>query len=640
MGMDRRLSAILAADMVGFSRLMEADEVGTLRRQKVHRAELIDPSLEEYHGRIVKEMGDGVLVEFPSVVEAVQCAVIIQRGMSDRETNISDDRRIQYRIGINLGDIIIDDNDIFGDGVNIAARLEQMAEPGCICISGTAYDHLKSKVEVGYEALGEVQVKNIQQSVRAYKVLTDPNQVGIVLEDEQSRLTISYRLVAISAALMVAVITAGGWWWLHQPDSNSNAVVNVTKNESNINPIRLTINALQIHERPSIAVLPFDNFSTDPQQEFFSDGITEDLITDLSQVSGLFVIARNTVFTYKGEPQEIQRIGKKLGVKYILEGSVRKSGDNLRINVQLIDVQTGGHIWAQRFDRKLADVFELQDEVVQKIVAALAVTLSPVEKERLERVNKVHPEAYIAFLRGQELMRRGSKETHIEAVQFFEKSIEIDPNFARVYANLAFTHSTNADYLWSDDPAKSTMLAFKFAQQALILDSSVPQTYFALTLVYRLMGRLDDGILAARKAISLDPNYADAYAILAVNLNYDGQYTRALDSIDYAMRLNPEAPFDYRWIKGDTHYLLGQLEEAAGWLEGVRDSNPAFSNVYQLLIATYVELERIDDAEWAANELLTLVPNFSLSQEEERVGYKDKEVKRRYIESLRRAGIE
>lgn len=638
--MERRLSVILAADMVGFSRLMEADEVGTLQRQKVHRAELIDPSLEEYHGRIVKEMGDGVLVEFPSVVEAVQCAVIIQRGMSDREANISDDRRIQYRIGINLGDIIIEDDDIFGDGVNIAARLEQIAEPGGICISGTAYDHLKSKVEVGYEGLGKVQVKNIQQPVRAYKVLTDPDQVGIVKEHKQKRLTFSYRPVAIATALMIAIFAGSWWWWMHQTDGNSNASVDATDVESDRTPTRLTTDTLQIHERSSIAVLPFDNLSHDSQQEFFSDGITEDLITDLSQVSGLFVIARNTVFTYKGEAQDIQKIGTKLGVKYVLEGSVRKSGNNLRINAQLIDVQTGGHIWAQRFDRKLADVFELQDEVVHKIVSAMAVTLRPVEKERLERVRKVHPEAYMTFLRAQEIMRRGSKETNIEAVRVFEKSIAIDPNFTRSYANLAFIHSTDANFLWSDDPAKSLSLAFDLAQQALRLDSSVPQTYFALIGIYRGMGRLDDSMSAARKAIALDPNYADAYANLAISLNYDGQYSKALESIDYAMRLNPGAPFDYHWIKGLTHYLLRQPEEAVGWLESVRDSNPAFSNAYNFLIATYVELGQIDDAEWAASELLTLVPNFSLSREEERLDYKDKEAKRRYIESLRKAGIE
>jgi len=623
--MERRLSAIFAADMVGYSRLMEADEVGTLQRQKAHRAELINSAFEEFHGRIVKEMGDGVLVEFSSVVEAVQCAVAIQREMTVREADVSDERRIQYRIGINLGDIVIEDDDIFGDGVNISARLEQLAEPGGICISGTTYDQLKSKIEVGYESLGEVQVKNIRQAVRAYKVLIDSDQAGRTVEQKQPRVIVTSRVAAIVTMLVVAMIGMSGWWWVQRPG---------------IEPVDPSKLALNLPDKPSIAVLPFDNLSNDPEQEFFSDGITEDLITDLSQVSGLFVIARNTVFTFKGQAQDIHKIGNKLGVKYVLEGSVRRSGDNLRINAQLIDVQTGGHVWAQRFDRKLADVFELQDEVVQKIVAAMAITLEPVEKERLERVKKAHPEAYIAFLRGLELMRQISQDTRIEAGEYFEKSIEIDPKFTRAYASLAFLLVANVNLHYVDEPAKTIKLALKYAQQALKLDNTVPQIYFALANINHNMNRREDGISAARKAIALDPNYADAYAILAIVLNSDGQYNEALQSIDNAMRLNPETPVSYRWIKGQTHYLLGQLGKAVFWLEDARDSNPEFSNVYEVLIATYAELGKIEEAEWAVSELLTLVPNFSLSQERKRALYRDKKVRRRYLESLRKAGIE
>jgi adenylate cyclase len=425
--------------------------------------------------------------------------------------------------------------------------------------------------------------------------------------------------------VVIAIIGIGVGWWAQRLDIEP------------VDPAKL---AFKLPDKPSIAVLPFDNLSNDPEQEFFSDGITEDLITDLSRVSGLFVIARNTVFTYKGQAQDIQKIGNKLGVKYVLEGSVRRSGENLRINAQLIDVQTGGHVWAQRFDRKLADVFELQDDVVQKIVAALAITLKPVEKERLERVRKAHPEAYIAFLRGLELMRQYSQDTNIEARQYFEKSIAIDPKFTRAYASLAFLHVANVNTHFVDDPAKTTNLALKYAQQALKLDDAVPQIYFALTSIYQNMNRLEDGISAARKAIALDPNYADAYANLALVLNFDGQYSKALQSIDYAMRLNPETPISYRWIKGHTYYLLRQLGKAVFWLEGARDRNPETPIVYQMLIATYVELGRIEDAEWAVEELLTLVPNFSLSQEGERTNYRDKEVRRRYFESLRKAGIE
>ena len=622
--MERRLSAIFVADMVGYSRLIEVDEMGTLARQKVHRRELIDPAFKKFRGRIVKEMGDGILVEFSSVVEAVKCAVAIQCEMAVREADIAEERQIKYRVGVNLGDVVIDDDDLFGDGVNIAARLEQAAEPGGICISGTVYDQLKSNVDVGYEALGELKVKNIQNPVRAFKVLTDPNYAGKIIEKKRSGAISRTQLGVMAVALLVLAIGGVGWWWsLH----------------SYFEPAEPNKYTSEHSSKPSIAVLPFDNLNRDPQQEFFSDGITEDLISDLSQVSGLFVIARNTVFTYKGKAQNIQEIGGKLGVNYILEGSVRKSNDSLRINAQLIDVQTGGHVWAQKFDRRLAGVFELQDEVVRKIVTALAINLNPVEKERLERVRKVHPDAYIAFLRGLELMRRFTRETNIEAAEFFEKSISIDPKFARAYASLAFLHAASVDAFQSDDPAKSIRLAFKYAQQALKLDDSVPQVHFALISVYRNMNRLDDAISAAKKAIALDPNYADAYANHAISLNFHGQYDEANRSIDHAMRLNPETSFSYRWIKGHTQYLLGQPEKAVVWLEGVRDSNPEFSNVYKLLIATYVELGQFDDAEWAAIELMTLVPHFSLSEEREIAIYRDEKVRQRYFESLRKAGI-
>jgi adenylate cyclase len=291
--MERRLSAIFAADMVGYSRLMEADEVGTLNRQKAHRAELFDPALKDFHGRIVKEMGDGVLVEFPSVVEAVQCAVIIQQGMADREAEVPDDLCIQYRIGINLGDIIIDEDDIFGDGVNVAARLEQLAEPGGVCISGTAYDHLKSKVEVGYESLGDVQVKNIKQAVRAYKILTDPDQVGETIGDKRIKFAITRRFAAIAAVLLIAIIGSGAWWWSIQPD---------------IEPADPQKYVHDLPNKPSIAIMPFANLSGEKQQEYFADGFTEDLITNVAQSRELFVIARNSTFTYKGRAVKIQQV--------------------------------------------------------------------------------------------------------------------------------------------------------------------------------------------------------------------------------------------------------------------------------------------------------------------------------------------
>ncbi len=623
--MERRLSAILAADMVGFSRLMEADEVGTLQRQKVHRTELIDPSFEEFHGRIVKEMGDGLLVEFPSVVEAVQCAVIIQREMTIREAEVSDDRRIQYRIGINLGDIIIEDDDIFGDGVNVAARLEQIAEPGGVCISGTAFDQLKSKVEVGYESLGDVQVKNIQQAVRAYKVLTDPDQVGILIVKEQKSLAISYRLVAIAAALLIAIIVGGRWWWSQQPD---------------LEPADPTKFVLKLPERPSIAVLPFTNMSNDKDQDYFSDGMTEDLITDLSQISGLFVIARNSVDTYRGKAVKIQQVGRELGVAYVLEGSVRKVGDRVRINAQLIDAETGGHLWANRYDRKLSDVFALQDEVIGKIIEALTITLKPDEKARLNLSTQVHPEAYDTVLRGLEKLRRFTKETNLEARVFFEQAIALDPSFARAHADLALTYLVETEQHWSNDPDNSIQTALTIAEHALSLNDTVAQVYFVLANIYGHLKRQDDAIEASRKSIALHPNYADGYTILAISLNYAGKPAEGLTAIRQAMKLNPSKPFFYVWTEGQSRYLLGDYEEAAQLFEQVKTSNPEFSLAHKMLAATYIELDRTDDAEWAADELLITAPDFTIATEEARTPFKNKAVKSRYIENLRKAGIE
>jgi len=622
--MKRRLSAIFAADMVGYSRLMEADEVGTIQRQKVHRAELINPKFEEFHGRIVKEMGDGILTEFPSVVEAVQCAVAVQREMSDREADVSEDRRIVYRIGINLGDIVIQGDDIFGDGVNVAARLEQLAEPGGICISGTAYDHLKSKVEVGYESLGDVRVKNIKQAVRAYRVLTDPDHVGETIGEKRLKFAISHRIAAIAAVLLIAIVAIGTWWQLQQPDTEPVDALNMD---------------IGLPDKPTIAVLPFSNLSGEEDQEYFSDGMTEDLITDLSQISGLFVIARNSVFTYKDKAVNVQQVGSELGVKYVLEGSVRKIGDRVRINAQLIDTQTGGHLWASRYDRKLKDIFALQDEVITKIIEALTITLKPDEKERLSVSVQVVPEAYDVLLRGLEKLRRFSKETNLEAREYFEQAIGIDPTLARAHADLALTYLIETEQNWSSDSGHSIETALIIAEHALSLDESIAQVHFVLANIYYNLRRLDDAVAAAKYSIGLDPNYADGYTVLAIILNYYGKPNEGLASIKNAMNLSPSKPFFYVWVEGQSQYLLGDYERAALLFEQVAESNPEFSVAHKMLAATYIELGRIEDAEWAAIELLTIAPNFTLADENARIPYKERRVRERYIESLRKAGI-
>ncbi len=635
--MERHLRAIFAADMVGYSRLMEADEVGTIARQKIHRQELIDPTIEKYHGRIVKTTGDGMLVEFSSVVDAVQCGVTVQQAMVDREAEIPEDRRIHYRVGINLGDVIFEDDDIFGDGVNIAARLEQMAEPGGIYISGTTYDQLKANVDVGYESLGEIQVKNIEHPVRVYRILFNPDQAGTVIEKPRKSGGTQVGVAAAAGAALVALAGVLAWVWLGATPPEQMRTADGTGLDGQ-RPHQALVAGIPA-DRPSIAVLPFNNMSNDPEQDYFSDGMTEDLITDLSQVSGLFVIARNTVFTYKGRAINIRDVGAELGVRYVLEGSVRRAGDDLRINAQLIDAETGGHLWAQRYNRKLTDVFALQDEVVQKIVSALAITLNPVEEKRLSRTAQVNPEAYDILLRGLERLRRFSNETNVEAREYFQRAIALDPKFTRAYSALAFSHAVDIIMNWTDDLETSSAEALQLAKQALRLDPSVHQTYFALSATYRHTHRLDEAITAARQSIALDPNYADGYGELAANLNYAGKPDEALAAIGEATRLNPSRPFFYVWMEGFSHYLLGHLDKAAELFEQVKRSNPHFPLAHKMLAATYSEMGRIDDAEWAAEELMVLVPQFTLAQERERIPFKDDAVRERFLKALQKAGI-
>ncbi len=377
---ERRLAAILSADVVGYSRLMEEDEDGTLSVLQAHRAELIDPTIAAHRGRIVKLMGDGALVEFASVVDAVECAVAVQRGMAQRNANVPEDKRIDFRIGINLGDIIIEGTDIYGDGVNVAARLQELAAPGGIALSATAHEHAMAKVDVGFRDGGEHELKNITKPVRIYHWSDDASPQADMADTESS---------------------------------------------------------LPLPDKPSIAVLPFDNMSGDPEQEFFADGLTEDIITELSRFRSLFVIARTSSFAFKGQSVNVGEIGRKLGVQYVVEGSIRKAGDQVRITAQLVEAETGNHIWAERYDRELADIFAVQDEVVQAIVGTLVGRLAKAGAERALRKSGENLTAYDLVLRGKHYLERGSKDDVLEARAIFEQALELDPNHARAYIGLA-----------------------------------------------------------------------------------------------------------------------------------------------------------------------------------------------------------
>ena len=617
---ERRLAAILAADVVGYSRLMGADEEGTHARLKAHRRDLIDPAITAHRGHIIKLTGDGALVEFGSVVDAVGCALWIQRGMTLRNSEVPEEHRIQFRIGINLGDVIVEPDDIYGDGVNVAARLEALAEPGGICISRLVQESVRGKLDVTFDDLGEQPLKNIAEPVRVYRVRIDPGAVGPAIRPAKPNGP--GRLLVVSAGLVLLIALGGAGWHLYlEPLLQERAFAQQT--------------ALPLPDKPSIAVLPFSNMSDDPAQAYFSDGITEDLITDLSRISGLFVIARNSVFTYKDKAVNVEDVARELGVRYVLEGSVRKAGNQVRINAQLIDGSTGFHLWAERFDRELADVFALQDEVAQRIVAALEIELSDVERATLAQRYTDNLEAYDLFLRGWERYWRSTEQSRLEARALFERAIELDPKFARAYANLALTYTGSSGGMGGT----SLDRAYELARTAIALDDSLPEVHWVMADVQLFRRQYAQALASVEKCIELDPNYADAHAERALVLMYAGKPNEALDELDRAMRLNPHYPFVYLNPLGQSHFALRRYQEAIdAFREGLR-RNPTAQTQRMFLAASYAQAGRLDDARWEVAELLTLDPDFSLVQVPEVAPFEHPEPLDRLLDGLRKAGL-
>jgi adenylate cyclase len=574
----RRLAAILAADMVGYSRLMEADETGTITRQKAHRAELIDPEIATHGGRIVKTTGDGVLVEFPSVVDATDCAVAIQRAMAEREVEVSENRRIQYRIGINLGDIVIDGDDIFGDGVNIAARLEGLAEPGGVCISDMVHQSVAGKLDLAFEDLGEQQVKNITKPVRAYRVTIDQTP-------------------AVSSAVPPGL-----------PD------------------------------KPSIAVLPFDNLSDDPQQEYFSDGMAEDLITDISSISGLFVIARNSSFAFKGQAIDVIEVAAKLGVKHILEGSVRKMGTKLRVNAQLIDAASGGHIWAQRYDGDMEDIFEFQDNIREQIVAALRVSLTLTDKAFAERKPTNSFEAYDLFLKGRSNFYHFTPEHLLEAIKCLEEAIEIDPNFGDAYGFLSFCHWYGWIDMWPgfDDTLDR---AHELAERGVALDGTSAIALTRLGWVQTWMRRYDQAVTNSEKAIALAPNNAEVYANYGDVLNYWGNPERGLEMVEKAFSLDTFHPPNWEMYAGISHLLMRHYDKAVARFSRSIEQSPIYVHSHECLAWAYVELDRLDDARDSIKTVLEIKPNFTVQEAARIMPYRRDEDRNRALDALRKAGL-
>jgi adenylate cyclase len=578
----RRLAAIMAADVVGYSRLIEADEEGTRASLRGLRRELIDPRIAADRGRIVKTMGDGLLVEFPSAVDAVRNALSIQGAIRRRNSDIPKDIKIELRVGVNVGDVIIEGDDIHGDGVNVAARLEGLCEPGEIFVSGTVYDQADGKLEASFEDLGEQTVKNIAKPVRVYRASDRPKvDTGPELQ-----------LVA-------------------EP---------------------------QVSHKPSIAVLPFDNLSDDPQQEYFSDGMAEDLITDISKISGLSVTARNSSFAFKGQTTDVKEIAKQLGVKHVVEGSVRKMGDRLRINAQLIDGTDGRHVWAERYDGNLAEIFDFQDDIREQIVSALQVNLTPTDMAFTDRKSTENVEAYDLFLKGRANFYSATHEHTLEAIKCLEKALEIDPNFVDAYGYLSFCQFYGWFHMWPefDDTLDR---AYELAETGVALDSTSALAVMRLGFIQMFLRRYEPAVANMEKAIALGPNNAEVYAMVSQLFNYWGNPDRAMELMEKALRLETFAPPIWEFYAGTPHLLLGQYDEAVIRFNRTAERAPKFSPVHFSLAWAYVELGRLEDAHDAIKAALRINSHYTLKQVDRLYPYRIDEVRYRFLDSLRKAGL-
>jgi adenylate cyclase len=608
--MERRLAAILATDVVGYSRLMGADEAGTLNALKTHRKELLDPKAAQYGGRTIKLMGDGTLMEFPSVVDAVAFAVEVQCALGERAAGVPEDRRIVYRIGINIGDVIVEGDDIYGDGVNVAARLEGLAEPGGICLAGNVFEQVKEKLDLTFEHLGAREVKNIVEPVTIYRVALDEKAAALVTPVVRAEARPARRPWPIAAALAVVLLLATGgalWWqpWKAEVAPVAEVPATVSPATPAATPTAAPTAAPQT-AKPSLAVLPFANFSDDSAQEYFADGMTEDLITDLSKISNLTVISRTSTSGYKGRKINIREVGEALGVNYVIEGSVRKVGDQVRINAQLIDATTGGNLWAERYDGNLNDIFALQDKVLGKIVGSLALTLSEKERRRLAYRGTDSVVAHDLYLKGLFEESKFAREANAEAVRLYEQVLSIDPNYALPYTRMSNILQLNADNGWSDDVQADLTKAVELAEKAAALDPQNPYIHWSLgRAVTRFMTpeALKRGIESLQRAIELDPNYADAYAWLSILYVAEGRAGDGLRSVETAMRLNPTYPFWYLFMRGITRYVVEDYQPAIADFEAAATRSPTALFVRSWLAASYAQAGQIEDAEWQFEEM-------------------------------------
>jgi len=582
----RKLAAILAADIAGYSRLMGADEAGTLARLKEYRRELIEPKNKQYRGRVVKTTGDGILIEFPSVVDAVSSAIEVQRGMRERNADIPPEKRIEFRIGINLGDVIIEGRDLYGDGVNIAARLEGLAEPGGICISETVLNHARGKIAFDVEDLGEQHLKNIARSVRVFRIVVDRTRRETIL--------------------------------------------------------RARAPALALPDKPSIAVLPFQNMSGDPEQEYFTDGMVEEIITALARMRWLFVIARNSSFTYKGRMVDVKQVGRELGVRYVLEGSVRKAANRLRITGQLIDASTGMHLWADRFDGGLEDIFELQDQVTSSVIGAIAPKLEQAEIERAKQKPTESLDAYDYYLRGMAAVYRWTRESVGEALQLLYKAIELDPDFASAHGVAAWCYFWRMANGWMSNRVQEIAEVTRLVRRVAELgkDDAIALSFSGIALFYTT-GDAETGAALIDRALALNPNLAVAWSASGCLRACHGDPELAIEHMARAMRLSPLDPlmFFMQSFTAFAHFISGRYDDAWPLAETAYREQPYYLTAIRIAAAASAFAGRLDEAQRFIARALQLDSDLRLSNLKDRVGPIRPEYFAKYLAALQKAGL-
>ena len=677
----RKLTAILSADVKGYSRLMGEDEKGTVSTLNTYK-EVMAGLIQHHHGRVVNAPGDNVLAEFASVVDAVECAFKIQRELKTQNAELPENRKMEFRIGVNLGDVIENGEQILGDGVNIAARLESLSEAGGICISGTAYDQVENKLSLGYEYLGEQTVKNIAKPVRVYRVLMEPEAAGKVIVEKKAKPRQRQRVALGFIVTVIVVIAAVVIWRFYTPSAPQPEVASkekITVAPSEKPPVTVPTSpapsvepalkekvtppspekvakpapppaskmgvaskdkmAYPLPDMPSIAVLPFTNMSGDPQQEYFSDGITEEIITALSKVPRLFVIARNSTFTYKGKPVNVKQVSEELGVRYVLEGSVRKTEDKVRITTQLIDALTGHHLWAEKYDRDLKDIFAIQDEISFKVVTALQVKLTDGEQALTYAGGTKNFEAYARYLKGADYVKRINKEGNLLARKMAEETIALDPNYPRGYRLLAMTHWLDVRLGLSKDPKQSLTESVRLYQKTLAMDPSDGSARVLLGFVFTIMRQYEKGMAEAEQGVAISPNASIAHIYHGYILIFNGMHKEAIEAIKKAIRLDPLPPDFYWRCLGQAYCHVGMYEEAIAASKEALRRYPDAILTHVLLAQVYALSGREKEARAEVEEVLRINSRYSVEFFRSSTPYKNPADMELMANALLKAGV-